>query len=218
MNPGAFTIAASNSPIPGYTVTSIPAACDDLSMGMALSPTSGGWTDDNVSANAALPFTFPLFAEPATHFTVSSNGFLQLHANAMGTGLSSFSNTTLPNASTPNGVIAAFWDDLYAIDMTTGVRSATLGTMPNRRFVVEWANWETGEGSMGETLTFQAKLFETTGAVEIHHCNIAGAGTRSRGDSATVGIENLSGTLGSLVSLNTANSVTTMTGRRFTVR
>ena len=218
MNPGAFTIAATNSPIPGYTVTSIPAACDDLSMGMALSPTSGGWTDDNVSANAALPFTFPLFAEPATHFTVSSNGFLQLHANAMGTGLSSFSNTTLPNSSTPNGVIAAFWDDLYAIDMTTGVRSATLGTMPNRRFVVEWANWETGEGSMGETLTFQAKLFETTGTVEIHHCNIAGAGTRSRGDSATVGIENLSGTLGSLVSLNMANSVTTMTGRRFTVR
>jgi hypothetical protein len=218
MNPGAYTVTATNSPIPGYTVTSIPAACDDLSAGMALSPTTGMWTDDNYTATAALPFTLSLFGEPATHFSVSSNGFVQLYANAMGAGLSSFSNTTLPNSSTPNGVIAAFWDDLYSIDMTTGVRSATLGTMPNRRFVIEWANWETGEGSMGETLTFQAKLFETTGTIEVHHCNIAGAGARSRGNSATVGIENLSGTLGSLVSLDTANSVTTMTGRRFTVR
>ncbi|MFO0624163.1 MAG: hypothetical protein U0325_00985 [Polyangiales bacterium] len=218
---GAFTITATNGalptpPMPYYTLSSIPAACDDLSMGTALPPSTGSWTDDNVSANNALPFTFRFFDADTTHYTVTSNGFMQLFANAMGTGLTTFSNTTLPATSTPNGLIAAFWDDLYSIDNTTGVRTATLGTMPNRRFVVGWINWETGEGSTGEALTFQAKLFETTRVIEIHHCSIAGAGGRSRGNSATIGVEDAMGMRGNLIGYEYEGIAATGRGYRLT--
>ena len=202
---GAFAITATSSALmsaslPYYSLSTITAACDDLAMGTPVNPISGMWDDDEASANAALPFTFRFFNADATHYTVTSNGFMQMHANAMGTGLTSFSNVTIPTAGTPNGFIAPFWDDLYAIDATTTVRSATLGTMPNRRFVIGWNNWKTGENSVGESLTFQAKLFETTGVIELHHCNIAGAGQRSRGNAATIGVEDSMGMRGNLIS------------------
>jgi hypothetical protein len=221
MTGGAFTITATNGalptpPVPYYAMTMIPAMCDDLAMGTAIAPSSGAWSDDNVSANAALPFTFRFFDADTTHFTVTSNGFMQLYANAMGTGATAFSNTVLPSTATPNGLIAPFWDDLYSVDMTTGVRSATLGTMPNRRFVVGWNNWETGEGSTGETLTFQAKLFETTRVIEIHHCNIAGTGARSRGNSATIGVEDAMGMRGNLIGYEYEGIAATGRGYRLT--
>lgn len=217
MTPGAYTITATNAPIPGYTASVITSACDDLSMGATAIQPSGGWDDDDATAIAALPFTVQYFGAPATHFSVTSNGFMQLWPSMTGSPSVAAGNGAIPGTSTPNGVVAPFWDDLLAVAMRTGVRTATLGTGTTRRFVVEWTGWDTYTSTMAN-LTFQAKLFETTNVIEFHYCSMMGSDPRVGGSSATVGIEDTTGTLASQVSNNTAGSVVPAMGRRFTAR
>ena len=46
----------------------------------------------------ALPFTARFFASDVTHFSVSSNGFMQLWPSSAGTPLSSATNAAIPTA------------------------------------------------------------------------------------------------------------------------
>lgn len=216
---GTYTLESIDTAITGfmprYTVTQVPTACDDLAMGTSLAP-SAGWSDDSVTAITALPtdFAFSLVGDRQTHYAVSSNGFVHLFPNAMGSPLSTFSNQLMPSATTPNGVVAPLWDDLVP-NMGT-VRSAVLGTAPNRRFVVGWNNWGL-IGESGVVLTFQAKLFETTNVVEFHYCSAMGTTTpRSRGASASIGVENNAGTAGVLVQYERDNAYSTAQGYRLT--
>ncbi len=66
-------------------------------------------------------------------------------------------------------------------------------------------------------MTFQAKLFETTGVIELHYCALA-AGMMApllTGGSATVGIESPDGRSGRQHSFNAAMSVSTAGAIRF---
>ena len=70
----------------------------------------------------------------------------------------SYANTAIPNAAPPNAAVYGFWDDLV-VDGSSSVVTATHGTAPNRRFVVEWRN----VAILGDTqrrLSFQAVLYE----------------------------------------------------------
>lgn len=223
MTGGAFAITATNSPLspapmPVYALASITGACDDLSMGTAVAPASG-WADDSTTAIAALPFSVPFFGVAQTHFSVASNGFAMLYPAMTGTTSSSFSNALIPTAGTPNNLVAPFWDDMVpatATGVSSTVRTAALGTMPNRRFVIGWENWRTLGSASTERLSFQAKLFETTGVVEFHYCTLTTATTRGTGDSATVGIENADGTAGNLVGYNFPDTFSTTRAFRLT--
>ncbi|MFO0606414.1 MAG: hypothetical protein U0324_24800 [Polyangiales bacterium] len=219
---GPFTITATAAalptpPVPYFAFSTIAAACDDVSSGATVAP-ADGWSDDSASALAALPFTFRFFGEDETHFSVTSNGFAQLWPSATGTPSTAYSNTGIPNNGTPNNFVAPFWDDFTTVDaMTTTVRTATVGTAPNRRFVIAWNNWRTLSGTAAtERITFQAKLFETTGVIEYHYCSITPTTTRANGDSATVGAEDAMGTRGNLISQDYPNTLTTGVGFRLT--
>ena len=214
---GAYQVLATNSAIPGYTASMIAGACDDLTMGATAIQPTGGWDDDDATAPAALPFAFRYFGDAVTHFTVTSNGYMQLWPSMTATGSTAAGNPNIPSTSTPNNFIAPFWDDLLAVAMRTGVRTATLGTGSMRRFVVEWYGWETYPTTMSN-LRFQAKLFETTNAIEFHYCEMTGTNARVRGSSATVGFEDSTGTLGQRVSYDTADSVSPMNAHRFVPR
>lgn len=214
---GAYQVLATNSAVPGYNRTMITGACDDLTMGATAVTPSGGWDDDESSAVAALPFAFRFFGDAVTHYTVTSNGFLQLWPSMTASASSAATNSTIPTAGTPNNYIAPFWDDLLAVTMRTGVRTATLGTGTTRRFVVEWYGWETYPTTMSN-LRFQAKLFETTNQIELHYCELTGTNARVHGSSATAGIEDSTGTLGSLASFDTADSIATANAQRFAPR
>jgi hypothetical protein len=67
-------------------------------------------------------------------------------------------------------------------------------------------------------LTFQVKLFATTNVIELHYCTLTPSPMADRvtGSSATVGLENGSGTDGVQHSFDAASSVSTANAIRFT--
>ncbi|MFO0680573.1 MAG: DUF4215 domain-containing protein [Sandaracinus sp.] len=191
--------------------TTITAAC--VTGGTWTSPTrSSSTSDDATTSIAALPFSVPFFGTTATYWSASTNGIVQLYPSATGATSTAYSNSDIPSTSTPNGFIAGFWDDLY---LGTGydLHYQTTGTAGSRVFVVEWLN--ALAGSSGTPFTFQIMLYEATGVIEIHYCSI-GTGTRGSGDSATIGLENATGTDGVRTSYNTAGAATAGSGYRYT--
>ncbi len=204
---------------PTQALASFAANCDDLSTGtvtpLLTATTTPAISDDVVSPNAPLPFAFSLLGAAVTTFSASSNGNVQLFATT-GSGSTGFTNAAIPTAGTPNGMLAPFWDDLRNV-ATTEVRSATFGTAPNRRFTVEWFD-STLIGNV-ERLRFQVQIFETTNVTEFHYCTI-NPGTvtdgRANGNSATIGIEDLTGATGVQASFNRPNSAVTGGAVRFT--
>ena len=65
---------------------------------------------------------------------MSTNGHVNFLAQS-----AAHSNTAIPNAAVPNAALYPFWDDLI-VDAESSVRTRTVGTAPNRRFVIEWLN------------------------------------------------------------------------------
>lgn len=199
-----------------YMAALISASCDSLSGATTLAP-AAGWSDESVTATAALPFAVRFFGESVTQFAVSSNGNLQLFDADGGSGSPSGFNGQIPSIAAPNGLVAPFWDD-FAADAGGVVRAATLGVTGARRFVVEWRNWRFA-AEPGAPLNFQAKLFEGSGAVEFHYCTSSSVGTeRTLGASATVGLENRAGTEAALVAVDWPGMTRPGNGWRLTPR
>jgi PKD repeat protein len=150
-------------------------------------------TDNGVSPAQSLPFSFYFYGEPKTSVYVAANGILGFTADGMGTT----ENLAMPNAAAPNGLIAPHWDNL---NPAAGgyVAVGTVGTAPDRRFVVSWVN--VPRVSTTALLSFQAILEESTGSIVYQYRDIDG--TRGSGRGATVGLENLQGDLAALYSHN----------------
>ncbi len=205
-------------PPPAYTKTTIPAACETLSSPVVLldsttTPTAG---DEAASATTALPIAFNFFGAPVTHFAADTNGLMHFLASSA-VAVPDYFNANIPNSATPNGFAAPFWDDQNSV-ATTSIRYATIGTAPNRRMVLEWFDSIIYAASTSN-LGYQVKLYETTNVIEFHYCTLtAGSSTAARvsGGSATVGLENATGSAGALHSYNTASSVDTTNALRFT--
>ncbi|MFO0606484.1 MAG: hypothetical protein U0324_25150 [Polyangiales bacterium] len=220
---GTFNLeAGAATVIPGYTSSPIMASCDDVSSGTAATP-SGGWDDDTTTAIAMLPFTVPFFGVDQTRWSANSNGLLQLYPMATGSTSTEYSNTTIPSTGTPNGFVAAFWDDLRTVAASdggtgTGMLTATLGAAPNRRFVVQWTDFTLPSPDNTARLTFQVKLFETTNVIEVHYCAVTAGNARASGNSATVGVEDPTGASGTEISYLTADAARTGFGWRLTPR
>jgi hypothetical protein len=142
---------------------------------------------DDAYSLVALPFSFTFYKVGYSHAYVSTNGFLSFIG-----GNFSWINTSLPTTATPNGAIYAFWDDLL-VDVENGasVRTQLLGTAPNQRFVIEWRN-VTFSGDGSRRFDFEIVLHEN-GVILLQYRNIT-SDQRERGSSATVGVEDQTGT------------------------
>jgi hypothetical protein len=202
-----------------YTVTSVPRACDDMTGGTTLMGLTG---DDTTTGLLDLPFPFIFYGERQLEYSVSSNGLVQLWPSLMGSPSTSFNNVAIPTPDPPNRFIAAFWDDLFPLPASMGmpassVLTRTLGTAPNRRFVIQWTNYSIYDDQRAR-LTFQAKLFEGSNAIELHYCTLTPGmqPNRASGESATIGIESPDGRAGVQFAFNRANAVNTMNALRFT--
>lgn len=145
--------------------------------------------DEAISGALTPPTGFTLFGEAVTTFWASTNGFI---AFGPATGSAFFPNGNIPTAGNPNGMVAPFWDDL---DFTEVCYFATANLV-----TVQW----TGEkyDSPFTAVEFQTRI-RNTGVIEF----IYGPGHISSGASATVGLENLAGTLAQNLGFNTAASV-----------
>jgi hypothetical protein len=158
--------------------------------------------DDGASAPVSLGFTFSYFGNPISSVVVHSNGYLTPDAAPTYAG-----NSPLGSADGVNGTIAAFWDDLYISDFSA-VYTASMGTAPYRRFVVQYKD-VTFYGDPSARLNFAIVLYETTNEIQFLY-DVSTSGTSSRratGASATVGIENTTSTAAVQHSFDAAESV-----------
>ncbi|MBI4468088.1 MAG: S8 family peptidase [Acidobacteria bacterium] len=144
--------------------------------------------DDNQPLQ--LPFAFRFFDQ---QFLAGSALFVCTNGWASFTNTSlQLENSGLPGVNMPENLLAVFFDDLVnANNAQSGVFSRTVGTAPNRQFVVEWLNsgqFDDGGAITGATLTFELILFEGSNDIKFQYLTLQGGA--SNGSSATVGIQN----------------------------
>jgi hypothetical protein len=163
----------------GYSCEALPAA---YIPGDNLIPLAS----DDASALITLPFSFNFYGQTYDHANVATNGFLNFLAPD-----STYFNTPIPSTTTPNAAIYPFWDDLY-VDDEAGIYTKTIGFAPNRQFVIDWRNVYFFADPT-RRLSFEIVLFED-GKILIQYFDVESA-TREQGTSATIGIENESGTI-----------------------
>ncbi|NGO77012.1 S8 family serine peptidase [Streptomyces sp. YC504] len=144
---------------------------------------------DENAKTLALPFPVRFYGVDYTSASITTNGLV----NFLEPRLGDYANTALPSAAKPNGVVAAFWDDL-TIDSKASVKTATTGTAGERKFAIVWEN-AAFSGSTSQRISFEAVFAEATGSITLQYRSID-ANTLEAGAKATVGIENQAGTDG----------------------
>jgi len=126
-----------------------------------------------------LPFAFNFYGNTYTGLYVSSNGFV-----SFGSGYSDYSNECIPSTDPPNNAIYAFWDDLVPTGGSNGniyVKQIDSGT-----FVIEW--YRVRQYGSSNYQTFEIVL-RNDHSITLQYQSVSNTG------SATVGVENATGTL-----------------------
>lgn len=155
---------------------------------------------DDARFALTLPFSFIFYGTAYNTVWVSTNGWLSFGADP---GTDGPSNTAIPNASTPNSAVYAFWDDLNLVSAdSANIMYQFLGTSPYRVCVITWKDAringaiQPGVLQPLNTITFQIVLSEN-GLIGIQYKDCAvGDTVYNWGRSATIGIENSTGTAG----------------------
>jgi uncharacterized repeat protein (TIGR01451 family) len=142
-------------------------------------------TDDSCVGPLDLGFEFEFYGQRYSQVYVNSNGMVLFESCNH-----AYRNVSIPSPSEPNAFVAPFWDDI-----NPGAQSvflATFGAPPRRYAVVEWRD----VSAYGETdtQTFEVVLYEGSNSVVFQYLELNGE--RGSGSSATVGIEDQSGTSG----------------------
>ena len=143
--------------------------------------------DEGYAGPFPLGFNFNFYGNPKTQVYVSSNGVILF--NTLSSNI--ITNATIPSTAVPNEYIAPFWDDLDG---------RTQGTVhykqDGNKFVIQFTNWQKYSGT--GSLTFQVVL-HSNGRIMFYYNNM-----NATLNSATVGIENATGTDGLQVAYNAA--------------
>lgn len=119
--------------------------------------------DDNVTAAVNLGFTFTYNGVNQTQCYISSNGFISFGIAPTTTNYIPLSDAT---AYTNGGSISALGMNLTSStsSATEDIVYKTIGSSPNRIFVVQWTNAR--RKFMTGNFNFQIRLVETTNVVE----------------------------------------------------
>ena len=136
---------------------------------------------DEDDAQVDIGFLFDFYGVTYDQLTVQSNGALTFDDHHLG-----YLNGGLPESGPPARIIAAFWDDLNPEDGGQ-IYHATLGTAPNRVFVVQWKDVP-HFGSYAE-YDFEVCLYESTGGIVLQYDHVVDGYGYDQGASATVGIQ-----------------------------
>jgi subtilisin-like proprotein convertase family protein len=165
------------------TYTEIPAGAPAVDL-------AGTRVDSHLSAAQPIGFTFVYEGVGYTQFKMGSNGFISL--NTAGTAVLTANDLSAANA-TSRPIIAPLWDDLdgnVTTPLTSVGRYTTTGTAPNRVLTVEWRYWQWNWNATGNTISFQAVLYETTNVIEFIYREEVGA---LNAPTATIGIGSATG-------------------------
>ena len=162
-------------------------------------------SDDSWVGNIDLGFFFNYYGTDYSQLAISNNGLLFSGGTTW-----EYVNEPIMQSPSVHGFIAPFWDDLVTWGAGT-IYYQTLGTAPNRKFVVEW--YDNKHYSNSDTgITFEAILYEGSNNIKFQYKDVD-FGTVSgavwgdnppynNGGSATVGIEGPTGDIGLQYSFN----------------
>jgi len=143
---------------------------------------------DDDAVSIALPFAFDFYGRNASELCIANNGYILVDAPEC-LGLF-FVNEPLPAPSLGAGALLPLWDDLY---VGGNVYTQTIGTTPNRKFVVEWHEKDhypdPGGGLTGE-VTFEV-VFGEDGSLAYNYLDTAFDNNPDwdNGGSATIGLQ-----------------------------
>ncbi|MCF7902598.1 MAG: choice-of-anchor D domain-containing protein, partial [Candidatus Marinimicrobia bacterium] len=153
---------------------------------------------DDIRGTIDLPFSLRFYGSLYTQITATTNAWIGMGPS---TNYSSsyWTNASIPNSSVPNNLIAPLWDDFKAGDSPGSTSSyqgtilyKTVGTEPNRQFVVIFADIVRSYGDT-DGFTFEVILDEATSDITIQYLDITGNSLADNGVGATVGIEDADG-------------------------
>lgn len=147
--------------------------------------------DDYTVASIGFPFTF--YGHTADALTVSNNGGMLFD---QGTGVNGHTDYLSGNIRTlPDRLIGPailpYWEDLQQdyLDGIGNVFVQTMGTAPNRRFVVEWYNLPVNVIGGGFNITFEAILFEGSNQILFQYEDVDCSNALcDNGAGATIGL------------------------------
>ncbi|MBN2817947.1 MAG: hypothetical protein JXP36_03210 [Bacteroidales bacterium] len=169
--------------------------------GSSVNGPAQGYEDDGYWGPNPIGFTFNFFGNDYTEFYVTSNGLV-----TFGGSSTQYSNNPIPTSSGANNYIAAFWDDIV-VHATGDIMYQTIGTAPNRKLIVQFNNMSF-YGSPVLLGTFQVILYEGSNCIQTQYRSIVDlTSDRASGNSATIGLENASGTAGVTYSYNTGGMI-----------
>lgn len=143
---------------------------------------------DDDTATAPIGFSFDYYGSSYTNVEISSNGFITFTPTG---DAECCSGESIPDASSPNNIIAGWWEDL---DPGEGgiIRTATVGAPGDREFIVGFYDVRDNDDPDNVVNTFEIILHEATGDIELAIEDIQFDDV----DDKVVGIENADGTDG----------------------
>lgn len=154
--------------------------------------------NDVFSPTQTIPFSWKFFGETVVQFKASDNGYITFDLNA---AKSESNNEAIPTSTAPNKSIYAFWDNLELSNnptfMTNDIKTYTVGSAPNRVFVVQWHCTPLGKTANGNYLFFAIRLYEGADFDVIFQQIRLDGGVSVSG---TVGCENADGSVATMVS------------------
>lgn len=163
-------------------------------------------SDDQWVGGINLGFFFNYYGTDYSQLAIGNNGLL-----FSGVGTSQYVNQPITQTPSIHGLIAPFWDDIVTWGSAGAIYYQTLGTAPNRKFVVEWYDNQHYYSSTSG-ITFEAILYEGTNNIlfqykDVDFGSVYGSTSSDRppynnGGSATVGIEDPTGNIGLQYSFN----------------
>ena len=193
-------------------------------IGSATDTPAGGFLDlaafgvapQPVGDETALNFTVPAFTFGGQTFTrigVVSNGYLVLGGTNGSTDVS-YLPQNLPDPVRPNGVLAPYWSDLDGTGQP-GIRATTLTDGVNTWLAIQWDVAIFGDSTPAGKRAMQVWIgLNGTDDISYEFADGTIGATTPAGTGLTVGVENVTGSSGAMISGPPAESyrVTTTPG------
>jgi hypothetical protein len=146
---------------------------------------TGSATDEGYVGPIPIGFIFKFYGQQKNQLYITTNGIICFDPVTA----SWYFNSQMPNTALPNRIIAPFWDDLDA---------KTPGTVhykqDGNKFIIQWTNYQRFSGT--GNYTFQLVIYQS-GKIMVYYNTMTGTI-----NSATIGIENETGSIGLQVAYN----------------
>jgi hypothetical protein len=148
---------------------------------------------DDLTTSIMLPFPVTFYSSVFNAVNVSSNGNVQFSSNS-----AQFGNNCLPDAALSD-LMAVHFDDMRTDGAGGGIFRSTLGSAPNRTFVLQW---RCTYFSVPGNATFELRLHEGTSSFEMVYGALSNTAS-----SATIGCQRGTGPSNTMHACNQPGSV-----------